>query len=1014
MPFFDVQRTVDRLLNSRIAIVGAGNLCVLFLRFISSPEFRKNRITLLGIADVNDEAPGMQIARERGVPTFTDYRKLFALEGLQMLLEMTDDPVLGQLLRQQIPDGIEVVDHFQGRAVSDFVLVALQRERGQRELKEKQHGPEEIRPVIERYYERLVQILERRNQRSYDIEMELVEKERTLSQIIQGSTIPTFVIDRNHRVTHWNKAVERLTGHEAEAMVGTGKQWSPFYGQQRPTMADAILDQVGEEEIRSLYANWRKSALIEGAYEAEGFFPSLGEDGKWCWFTAAPIKAPDGTLIGAIETLWDKTEDKRAEQEKERYTRLLEDTAAALAKSEETMKQIIQGSTIPTFVIDQGHRITHWNKAVERLTGLEAENMVGTGKQWSPFYGQQRPTMADVILDQVGEEEIRSLYANWRKSALIEGAYEAEGFFPKLGEDGKWCWFTAAPIKAPDGTIIGAIETLWDKTEDKLAEEEREQHTKELTALCSIYTALGAPWELHNRIHEAIRETQKFLDADSVCYFILDGDKQFRLLYNIGGTDRNCQEGMLADADSMVQRVTQSNQVTIFEHLPDDPVPEIRELNDAGYRSLAYIPLSAKESTAIGLIRLGSQTPGHFSSENRNVLELIGNRMGAAVENALLQEEVIKSEETYRSLFNNDPNPIFILDSTSREILDFNQRARDAYGYERDELVSTPFLRLGGDEEVEEGIRDLALGGSLLFTKKRHYRKDGSDFFVNLNVSRAQYGESDVLIATTTDITETVEKETQLIQASKMTTLGQMAAGIAHEINQPLNVIQVCADFLTKMLKRGNTISEEDLQSVAEDIGGNVQRASAIIQHMRDFSRQSEVVRRPVNLNEPIQDVFKVLGYQLKNHRVELDLNLAPDLPDILADHNRLEQVFINLVTNGLDAIEEKTSLAEYADAPRRIAIQTRVAAGEVVVSVSDTGIGMTEETRSKIFEPFYTTKEVGKGTGLGVSISYGIIKDYQGAIDVETEVGKGTTFHLRFPVAPKEKSSIHGQDPAH
>ena len=133
--------------------------------------------------------------------------------------------------------------------------------------------------------------------------------------------------------------------------------------------------------------------------------------------------------------------------------------------------------------------------------------------------------MADVILDQIGEDEIKKLYGKtWRKSTLIEEAYEAEVFFPRLGKSGRWCLFTAAPIKAPDGTIVGAIETLWDKTEDKKAEEEREKRTKELSTLCTIYSALNASYALEARIHRAAQEIKYFLSAIQLWSFL--GDRQ--------------------------------------------------------------------------------------------------------------------------------------------------------------------------------------------------------------------------------------------------------------------------------------------------------------------------------------------------------------------------------------------------------------------------------------------------------------------------------------------------------
>jgi C4-dicarboxylate-specific signal transduction histidine kinase len=204
------------------------------------------------------------------------------------------------------------------------------------------------------------------------------------------------------------------------------------------------------------------------------------------------------------------------------------------------------------------------------------------------------------------------------------------------------------------------------------------------------------------------------------------------------------------------------------------------------------------------------------------------------------------------------------------------------------------------------------------------------------------------------------------------------------------------------MLNRGQPVEEEDLRMMANDIVASVERASGVIKHVRDFARQSEPVRSRVKINDPINDVFKVLGHQLKVHEVEVELDLDPDIPEVMAEHNRLEQVFINLVSNAIDAMDEKAARPDNADKEKRLTIRSFAENGHVIVKVIDTGTGMTEEIKNKIFEPFYTTKKVGKGTGLGVSISYGIVKDYHGSIEIESKVGKGTTFTLKFPQAAK------------
>ncbi|MBU2520661.1 MAG: hypothetical protein KKD50_00360 [Proteobacteria bacterium] len=236
-----------------------------------------------------------------------------------------------------------------------------------------------------------------------------------------------------------------------------------------------------------------------------------------------------------------------------------------------------------------------------------------------------------------------------------------------------------------------------------------------------------------------------------------------------------------------------------------------------------------------------------------------------------------------------------------------------------------------------------------------------------------------------------LEQRTQLIQAAKMSTLGEVSSGVAHELNQPLNVIGVNADFIKKMIKRGNKIENEELKTVAEEIRAQVNRASAIITHLRDFARVS-ISTEKVSVNKPIRNVFMILGQQLKLREIEVQLDLDDNIPFIMADNNKLEQVFINLIVNARDAIEEK------GEQGGKVSIRSILDGDKVTVIISDTGKGIPEDIIDKIFEPFFTTKEVGKGTGLGMSISYGIIKDYGGTIKVKSKVGVGTLFELKFP----------------
>lgn len=236
-----------------------------------------------------------------------------------------------------------------------------------------------------------------------------------------------------------------------------------------------------------------------------------------------------------------------------------------------------------------------------------------------------------------------------------------------------------------------------------------------------------------------------------------------------------------------------------------------------------------------------------------------------------------------------------------------------------------------------------------------------------------------------------LEQRTQLIQASKMSTLGEMASGVAHELNQPLSVIRMGTTFLSKMIKKGQKIEDEELKTVTEEIVGQVDRAAAIINHMRDFARVG-IKTAELDVNAPINNIMGIFGQQFKVRDIAIELDLDDNLPHIMADSNKLEQVLLNLIVNARHAIEEK------GEPGGKVTIRSFSDRGRVAVSVSDTGNGIPEHVLDKIFEPFFTTKEVGEGTGLGLSISYGIVKDYGGTIDVKIDKGIGTTFLLKFP----------------
>ena len=240
---------LELLQDTSIAIIGGGRFCRTFLHFLIAEELGFRRPTILGVADRNEQAEGMVFAREKGIFTTTDYRDLFRLQGLEVLIELTNSNRLAEVIRRQMPEGVRLIDHIDIRSVWSILQIRREKVKTLRDITGRKYDAERLYAHFEQFSERIEQIVLERTRRYQEIEREFIENRRAISQIVDGSTIPTFVIDANHVVTHWNKACERLTGYPAGKVVGTDEPWRAFRSGRRPLMADLILDGVGEEEV---------------------------------------------------------------------------------------------------------------------------------------------------------------------------------------------------------------------------------------------------------------------------------------------------------------------------------------------------------------------------------------------------------------------------------------------------------------------------------------------------------------------------------------------------------------------------------------------------------------------------------------------------------------------------------------------------------------------------------------------------------------------------------------------
>ncbi len=379
----------------------------------------------------------------------------------------------------------------------------------------------------------------------------------------------------------------------------------------------------------------------------------------------------------------------------------------------------------------------------------------------------------------------------------------------------------------------------------------------------------------------------------------------------------------------------------------------------------------------------------------------------------VLEDKLRRSEMKYRAFFNNMPNPVFVLDAADLTILDCNASVKAVYAYEKYDILGTSFLNFFVDEEQQAFAK--AIPTLPFLSRVRQVNKSGTPLFVNIHISPADDEGRKVFLVTTSDITKRLEVEQQLIQASKMATLGEMATGVAHELNQPLSVIKTASSFFMKKVRNQEPIQDDIMLTLTEEIDSHINRATKIINHMREFGRKSDMDIVPVQINAVIKRAFEIFSQQLKVRGIDVHWELGQHLPAIEADPSCLEQVFINLLVNARDAIESDWDdgagqlLERPSDYPAKaIFIRTRCQDDHVIAEVEDSGKGIPEGIRDKIFEPFFTTKEVGKGTGLGLSISYGIVKDCRGDIRVDSLPGRGARFIISFPAScPGNTGSI-------
>ncbi len=401
-----------------------------------------------------------------------------------------------------------------------------------------------------------------------------------------------------------------------------------------------------------------------------------------------------------------------------------------------------------------------------------------------------------------------------------------------------------------------------------------------------------------------------------------------------------------------------------------------------------FLPHLRKLSFYLRSIIPGREAEGP-SPEDDNIEKMAASLEDLAIEVKRIHTELKKSEQKYRSLFESSQDAILMWNQ-ERKLVDINPSSLKLFGFlDKSEALQIETIEqlFWDHQEALELLEKLEREGQIKEFETTVVDRGGNRYQILITASKAiDLGGLVLYEGIFRDITEKKLMEKHIITTEKLAAVGQLAAGLAHEINNSLSVIKCYANLLTKV----NNLDEQ-AQKDLEIIKKHVKLSQDILQNLLNFSRPAEYKKAYVNVNEIIEEVVSVFASRFKKRSISLVLDLSPEAPALFLDRDKIKQVFMNMILNAVQAIER--------DGLIEIKTIFNKARQEVVIKIRDTGSGIPETIIDKIFDPFFTTKAPGEGTGLGLSVSYGIVKDHDGKIFVESKVGEGTTFTIVFPV---------------
>lgn len=447
-------------------------------------------------------------------------------------------------------------------------------------------------------------------------------------------------------------------------------------------------------------------------------------------------------------------------------------------------------------------------------------------------------------------------------------------------------------------------------------------------------------------------------------------------------------------AHSPSLKVIQEKKAGIY-NLPPDELDHIR-INPAypgPLRTLAIAPMF-KRDEVIGALIVGSAGANAYDETDLSFVQHLTDQLSICIQNARLYKQVSRAKDEWESTFMAVTDPIMLVDTDYNVLLHNGRLPAEMQSFWDQALGRKCFAKLHGRAEPCQNCPVQEVQRSRRPVYQRWQTESGLVLDLSYYPVLNENEEMSAVTIILKDVTEKIKMEGRLVQSAKLAALGEMAAGVAHELNSPMTVIIGTAQLVARELQESG---QQELAGELDNIVNSGLRCKRIIQNLLTFSRQDQQPATTIDLNAEARLVLGMIKYQINRSQITITERLSADLPHLIANGPQIQQVLTNFLINARDALSEVEGREKTID----VTTELRMKDGRrwAALSVCDNGIGIAPENLAKIFTPFYTSKETTKGTGLGLSVSLGIAESHNGTIEVTSTPGQGSTFSLILPV---------------